>query len=217
MSVDLSDVGIIGNATALCERYPAAIFAASDSCAYVGSRGVKTWLRNVAVSANFSLASSPLLDRFLRSKALAVPMVFNSGVAGGRRDTFAPFVRSMARAVRAHHARGAVAWRLVDMLVFNELILQRLVQTTEALAKPPPGGLGWNRTVVTGWPFGEFNLPMWGFMCGRDPCTQNNLSKGWDFGELSGCLRRHVLQMAPSYAFAHKVSYLTFPRQKWNE
>ena len=213
VAIDVGDVGIIGNATALCANYPRALFAASDACGVGGARGVKAWLRGQALKANFSLTSAPLLHTFLSMRTL-VPIVFNCGVTGGSRSVFVPFVRAMASAIRAHHAQHPVAGQLIDMLVFNELVLRRLAaDSTETLLRGPRDALGWNRSVVTGWPLGTLNLPMFGFFCGQDPCTisSRNATPRRHCSVCGHCLSRHVLSIAPAYQFAHKVPYLHHP------
>jgi len=205
--VDVSDVGVIGNVTSLCEQHPHAIFAASDACGVGGTRGVKAWMRSQASRANFSLATTPWLRRQLTQRS-SVPVVFNCGIAGGRRGVFAPFVRAMASLIRQHYAREeAVAWRLVDMLIFNELVLRRLADTEEALQQPREA-LRWNHSVVTGWPLGPVNLPMWASFCGQEPqheasCANPTREKADE------CVRRLMLRMAPDFYFVHKV-FFTF-------
>ncbi len=208
--VDVSDVGIIGNLSDLCRLYPLAIFGGSDSCGIGGARGVKAWMRSQAVRSNFSLLSAPWLQHVL-SQRTSVPVVFNCGIAGGVRHVFAPFVRAMAAAIREHYSRReAVAWRLVDMLVFNELLLQRLTRSVGGLTQPQ-SLLGWNRTVVTGWPLGVLNLPMWSTFCGHDACSMTAPAAGRAPLKADECVRRLMLQMAPRYYFVHKVPYLQHP------
>lgn len=224
VAIDLGDVGLIGNATALCDRHPTAILAGSDSCGIDGARGVKTWLQSQAHHANYSLASSaPWLRYFLHHRS-SVGVVFNCGIAGGQRSHFAPFVREMADAIRQHHAQYPVAWRVIDMIVFNEIVLRRLALHPSQLGAATPGEqalsqarerLGWNRSVVTGWPLGGLNLPMFASFCGRDPCSFRTSTSAELQSRIpqsgADCLRRHVLRMAPAYVFVHKVPYLHFP------
>ena len=128
-----------------------------------------------------------------------------------------PFVRAMASAIRAHHAQHPVAGQPIDMPVFNELVLRRLAaDSTETLLRGPRDALGWNRSVVTGWPLGTLNLPMFGLFCGQDPCTISSRNatsplKPAGCSVCADCLRRHVLNIAPAYQFTHKVPYLQHP------
>jgi len=210
--VDVSDVGMIGNVTRLCEHYPQAIFAASDSCGVSGSRGVKAWLKNQAARANFSLASTPWLQSFLTARHTTVPVVFNCGIMGGRRNILLPFLHAMATGIRAHYSSQPAAWKLVDMLVFNDLVLRRLAEDEEALHQRSRDGLLWNQTVVTGWPLGPLNLPMWSSFCGQDECSRRPNTSALPHAHRSDeCHRRLMLRMAPAYFFSHKVPYLQYP------
>lgn len=241
MGIDVGDVGVINNFNTLCAQYPDAVLAASDSCGVSGSRGVRSWLRRVATLANFSLATAPWLHDFLTLRS-RVPVVFNCGIVGGRRPTFTLIVRDMAAAIRRHYNMHPGAYRLVDMLVFNELVLRRLATERETLTpalvstatrhsemrKSQDIPLRWNTSVVTGWPLGPLNLPMFGSFCGRDPCSNplpaalnasstgiatSSKAKKHVHEASSGavCLRHLMLKLAPAYFFVHKVPYLQFP------
>ena len=193
-AIDLTDVGVIGNLSALCERYPDAIVASSDTCA---ARTVKRWLRGYAGRANFTLSSR--LGDFLLGKVNRSTPLHNCAITGGKFAAFEPFRQQMVSAIRRHHQprRHVPSAPLVpivgglppeshwvDMLVFNELLLQRANET--------------GAPTLTGYPRGPVNLPMWSTFCERAPC-------GPKVPVTSACILNRLRSMSPQYFFTHKI------------
>ena len=205
-AIDSTDVGIIGNASVLCERHPDAIYVGSDSC---DPRKLATSLLEHARSAHLRL--SPRVGLFFEDAAkgrLGIRPrehpVYNAGIVGGRWRVWAPFVREVGRRIRAAarraHGVGGGAHE-VDMLVMNEMLLERRAQ----------GG-----HVHTGWPFGHVNLPMLSSFCDRSTCTRppltNDAAAAREHNRKQGeCMRRTMLGMAPNYFFVHKTAWLEHP------
>ena len=203
-AVDLSDVGIIGNASELCERHPEAIMASSDTCA---ARAVKRWLRSYARRANYT-TSKRLDDFFLRKVAARQPL-FNCAITGGRMGALEPFRQQMVRELRRYHQsmraermhRASTEWLWVDMVVFNELLLRRINQTHANQS---------DQGVVSGYPVGPVNLPMWSLFCKKSPCGTD--FQGKSIKMTSQCILQALREMAPRYYFSHKVKAFEPPR-----
>ena len=156
------------------------------------------------------------LDAFLRRHALKHLPLFNAGIVGGLGRVWRPFWAELCRAVRRHYQhlllwhrhRGASApasagggGLFVDMLALNELLLARYARDASS--------------VVTGWPNGRVNLPMWSNFCFRPDgaaCRQlwrnRTLAPSVTAARFRRCVDRTLIAMAPAYVFVHKVAWM---------
>lgn len=166
-AVDISDTNVVGNVSALCERHPAALLAASDVCS---ARSSKLWLAKQAKLAGYNMSAG--LHDFLLGSGRFLPL-HNSGVLGGRLPVFKRLLGAMVSSVERHHlAREAAASGgggggggvlspsspprsgiPVDMLSLNAI------------------AVGWNGSIVSGYPRGAVSLPMWGNLCASSQVT----------------------------------------------
>ena len=206
-AIDAADVGLIGNASDLCTRNPTAVIAGSDSC----DVKVKGFMRRHALHAHFTLSDT--LDAFLRRRALKHLPLFNAGIVGARGSVWLTFLAELSSAIRRHYELVGVraAGRFVDMLVLNDLLLARHAR---------------GAAVVTGWPKGVVNLPMWSNFCNKGAGAEcrklrlGNRSFAMNLPpsheppapEYRRCVAHKLMAMVtdstPAYAFVHKVTWL---------
>lgn len=167
-AVDISDVSVVGNLSALCERHPSALLTASDVCS---TKSSKLWIADHARRAGWK--STARLTDFLTGSGRFAPM-HNTGVIGGRAPLFERAINAMAAAVERHHAARhtrrasappprsgpalpapapAAATLFVDMLALNTIALE------------------WDGPLVSGFPSGPVSMPMWGTLCASDVQT----------------------------------------------
>ena len=76
------------------------------------------------------------------------------------------------------------------MLIFNTLLVQRFNRTADS--------------VVSGYPVGPVNLPMWSLLCRKAPCG-TDVRTGHAVKQSSACIQQTLKEMAPRYYFTHKV------------
>ena len=162
-AVDVSDVDVLQLPPCAAPHLPeGSIAAASDSC----STSVKAWLHKLIREAGVAESLGARFQRFLdgpwsdqytgldrdghgpwalRRGAIGSRLnklpVLNTGIVGGRRADFEPALRAVAARLRNHYA-AAPPHVNVDMAFWNAQLLER--------------------PVVTGYPHGPVNLPMWG-------------------------------------------------------
>ena len=149
-AIDFGDVAPTRDPRELCEAAPGALFVGSDNCASPGAitNGAKFWLRKACLLSRYAASAS--LRAYLYTPSSAA---FNSGVIGGTHTVFDAFRRAVAHRTRAHYAASASRGESpspapVDMLVVNDMALT------------------WSGPVVTGFPDGPVNMPMFGNLCG---------------------------------------------------
>ena len=148
-AVDLTDVSVL----CLPACMPGSVLAvASDVCS--GGSSVKRWLRRPAGNLRPTLGENARFDRFLEDRSLLA----NSGVVGGHRSVFGPALGRLVQRLE-HHWVQSPRHRLkagADMVLWN----------WEALSGIP---------IITGYPTGPVNLPMWGKLATEPPGAPNNL------------------------------------------
>lgn len=202
-SVDLTDVDILR--APRCDTLPRGHLAiASDSC----GPGVKRWVRVKGEDAGFNSTWTPGFRAFLsgqsggeRAPPRAHTCVCNCGIVGGRRAV-------VLRALRYVVARLAEVWRQP---------IGALRLSSHRLRDPVGDMVAWNEycfahanEIVTGYPSGPVNLPMYGHLhVGTAPtsvpakCTDE-------------CLHAWHNASVGAYFFGHKlpgwVRWLHLPR-----
>lgn len=133
--------------------------------------------------------------------------LYNCGILGGRLPLFRRLLGQMALRVTRHHTHNdaqAKPYAPVDMFALNEILLDRKEQPS----------------VVTGFPLGPVNLPMFSTFCGPlcffydAECTMTlyNASKKTPRASRAACTKRLLANMLPDYFFVHKISFLTWGR-----
>jgi len=157
-AIDFGDVAPIRDLRELCAFQGDAIFAGSDNCASPGSlqNGVKRWLRAVADRADFK--PNRALRGFLYTPDSPA---FNSGILGGALAMFERFLAALQQRTRDHYhllekKTGRAPQFVIDMLVVNEILLN------------------WSSPIITGFPEGPINMPMFGNVCKPwNPCDSD--------------------------------------------
>ena len=182
-AIDLGDVQPTLDLRELCAAHPGALFVGTDVCA---TKSVKLWARGAVERSNFS-ASLALRD-FLSSADRRT--LYNCGIVGGAGRLFDAFVAEMTHRVHAHYAelaaRSLPPRMVVDMLALNEL----------ALSLQRRGG-----SLVTGWPHGPVNLPMFGNMCYQNPCYNRSFA----LHKAPLCGKLVLRDMTTTHYFRHKL------------
>ena len=199
-TIDWPDVKVAtGEVHHACAAHPAAIFVGSDIC---DARGVKRWMRGLVWAANYSASAD--LQALLGGIHGGSGSVFNCGIMGGVADVFAPFMASivqrtalyyeghpwqagMCRCPGAANYSGSDGRTMIDMVIVNELVLERARRGEE---------------VVTGWPHGPLNAPMTGNLCRRYKCSPDLIQTG---AGRAVCRREALANLSRSHFFRHKL------------
>lgn len=113
-------------------------------------------------------------------------VVFNNGVVGGRRDVFASALAKVRSRIEHNWAASAPFIGGGDMVVWNEVLRNE-------------------SEVVTGYPFGPVNLPMWGGLtqAHTDPATGRFCA--------GACRHRWLNATRGLFWFTHKTPPTWFP------
>jgi len=102
-AIDLTDVRVL--ALPPCAALPAeALVLASDDTHHCCRRGGKSWLEDKARRTRFNETWGREFQKFVRERYLKHAL-WNSGVVGGRRQTFAPALANVSAMLRAQWAR----------------------------------------------------------------------------------------------------------------
>ena len=144
------------------------------------SKHVKKWLHGQINITGFA-ASAALESWLLRDRHQPL---WNVGIVGGARGVLRRALGALAARVETHYASAARHRHgVVDMLVFNEVVLRHAAA---------------NRSVVGGYPCGGVNLPMFGNMCydkGQCRYSDRNFSACM-YGRLrAGCRERASMML----------------------
>ena len=119
-AIDLTDVRVF--ALPPCATLPAeSLVLASDDTHHCCRRGGKRWLEDKARRTRYNDTWGRDYQAFVRERYLK-HQLWNCGVVGGRRSTFAPALANMTTMLRTHWARHpqlAEAGRDIDMLPWN--------------------------------------------------------------------------------------------------
>ena len=99
--------------------------------------------------------------------------MLNTGVAGATRNVFMRFVKAMSVRLNAHYSTpGHSPWHNAEMMAINELVETQpggqLIfwdRGQSMLNNSSPRRLKLGIPVVTGFPYGPINAPMWGNPC----------------------------------------------------
>lgn len=125
-----------------CSQMPSALHVGSDAC----STRIKSWLAGRSRSTRLN----DTFDESFRSFLSDNSTVYNSGAVGGTRDVFKPALHWLVTRLRAFRATavGNATRHLAgaDMLLWNLAARSAVASATG---------------VVTGYPHGPVNLPMW--------------------------------------------------------
>lgn len=154
--------------------------ALASSALYIGSDGcslkIKSWLQKAGRNTRLNETWDGAFRAFTADNHSTV---YNSGIVGGLRDVFVPQLQAVVERLAAfratalgnesRHVAGA------DMLVWNEVARAALLSTasdaSRGLAMPATLATMRPRGVVTGFPHGPVNLPMWAKASSRDLCA----------------------------------------------
>ena len=197
-----------------------------------GGRGAST-TTNLATTSKLARANCSSAATGL-ARALWRRHPRNTGIVGGLREAFEPALRSAAARMSHHHARVPRPPPVsVDMLVWNELLLDAPLVTP--LAPPPSrvsghvlsgsaaaGGGGPSVGVATvpsaelrsaprlisGYPHGPVNLPMWGKFADRSSWCDSHLDPlqpTRKCGVEPACRLAWINMTLGHYWFAHKL------------
>lgn len=152
--VDISDVAVLRVPRCSQPALASRLAISSDVC----SPGVKRWLASNADTSRARLRADASFRAFVdkssgRGTAQA-PLwqhgVRNTGIIGGRREVLLPALQVVSAQLAQHHGSQPKPPHLsVDMVVWNAHLL--------------------GRAVVTGYPNGPVNLPMWGKLAVASP------------------------------------------------
>ena len=153
-AIDLGDVRVIGNLSALCANAPGrrTLFVGTDAC----TKESKKWLLNgQSAAANYTVL--PRLRHWLhKERGISA---FNCGILGGRLHTFERFHAAYVERISAHYQRaGTIGKGVVDMLVFNSLLAEHCQCGYRSSCNCTNSNLV--DSLVRGYPFGPVNLPM---------------------------------------------------------
>jgi hypothetical protein len=136
---------------------PATLYVGSDSC----SPRTKSWLHEASKSTRLNSSWDEEFQEFLVDRR---PM-FNSGIVGGRRGIFDAATDLVAERLEAHRAFSPATQHNVgaDMLLWNWVAV--IAVNRSYWSHPRAGGLAplgrKIAAVVTGYPNGPVNYPMW--------------------------------------------------------
>jgi hypothetical protein len=186
-AVDLADVNVLRVPS--CRALPPRLYIGSDGC----SPGIRKWLRNKAIKTRMN---SSLSERYLTFLSDQQTTVLNAGVVGGPRSAFEPALRALVGRFRKHWAKHSNLEDGGDMILWNEV--------------------GLERDVVTGYPLGPVNYPMYGMFCGLHKSCKDSTRPT---GICSLAERKHrvwlwVNQSRGMYWFGHKMRKSWLARQE---
>mmetsp|Transcript_23674 Transcript_23674/g.39072 ORF Transcript_23674/g.39072 Transcript_23674/m.39072 type:complete len:416 (-) Transcript_23674:28-1275(-) len=209
-AIDLADVRVISDPSSLCVSNPSTFFSASDVC-YCASdqctfKLTKRWLAATTRLNNFT-ASNGLRKWLLLGKEKHRSL-WNCGIVGGSWSRLRHFLFAMRRGLEAHYRRlsqlrgldtlplterfaGQVRMPTIDALVHNEVLLMHEFKR--------------GRAVITGYPAGPLNLPMFGDLC-------HNCGEGKEFVPCSRgtpFMNELLLKLAPTYFFTLSTQALS--------
>ena len=207
-AVDMTDVQVLRLPECSRSTYgDAGLAIGSDAC------GLKVaYLRAVASKTNVTVDSPPFRE-FLQlpvagvrrpSLASGAPLTnrrqtLNCGLVGGLRAVVLPFIARIAARVNEHHASVPKPPHLpMDMLFVNEAALE---------LEAARGG----RLVVSGYPAGPVNLPMWGGISEATSCCPQLHADPfeWRRGRAVVCMSACKVAWANAtmghYWFGHKL------------
>jgi len=166
----------------LCDSQPEALWLASDTCRRRGAWGWLDWSRR---ESNFT-ASKQLNAHLLESSPGRT--VYNCGIMGGRRAVLLGALERMAYRIGDHYdeleARQIRPRMIVDMLAMHEMILELAPK------------------IMTGFPFGNLNLPMHGDTCYSSQCG----NRSYPFFGRPDCNRVELGLMTSTHYFRHKLA-----------
>ena len=159
--IDITDVAVLRLPP--CAALPRQqVFIATDAL----NPRIKGWMHKAARRTWLLNASTERYHAMLDGKTDEV--IFNNGVVGGRR---AAFVAALGKVRARIEANWLVAQ---DASATSSVAVTSSSSSSSSSAAPFIGGgdmVVWNEVlsnesqVVTGYPFGPVNLPMWGGMC----------------------------------------------------
>ena len=185
-AVDLADVNVLR--VPPCRALPPRLYIGSDGC----SGGIRKWLRRKAIRTRLNSSHSARYLAFLGDPKTTI---LNAGVVGGPRSAFEPALRALVHLFRRHWAVHTNLEDGGDMILWNEV--------------------GLERDVVTGYPLGPVNYPMYGMFCGMHHSCKNASRAN---GICSLAERKHrvhvwVNQTRGQYWFGHKMRKSWLARQ----
>ena len=185
--VDMTDVDVLRLPPCSKQFYGhAGLAVGTDACALR-----PTWLRETAIRGNYSV-SSPALQAFFHGQHAGRKQTLNCGLVGGLRDAILTAVEQMSRRLARHHlVVPPPPYVPMDMVVLNQLALE-----LEAVNGP----------LVTGYPLGPVNLPMWGGLTDRTQfCARHTDPWGGSSTCEHECRLVWVNATVGHYMFGHKL------------
>ena len=166
------DLDVAALSVPQCDALPrAALHVGSDAC----STRIKYWLDKASQRTLLNQTWERSFQTFLSDRR----PVYNSGIVGGRRSVFASALHAVSARLEAHRKTTPQTRRQVgaDMLLWNWAALH---------AQNRSSGL------VSGYPFGPVNFPMWakvggGGLCGGSVGSGRSGGSGGSMGVPAFC------------------------------
>ena len=187
-AVDLADVNVLRVPS--CRALPPRLYIGSDGC----SGGIRKWLRRKAIRTRLNSSHSARYLAFLGDPQTTI---LNAGVVGGPRSAFEPALRALVGRFRRHWAVHTNLEDGGDMILWNEV--------------------GLESDVVTGYPLGPVNYPMYGMFCGmHHSCRNASRANGiCSLAERKHRVHMWVNQTRGQYWFGHKMRKSWLARQQF--
>jgi hypothetical protein len=187
-AVDLADVNVLRVPS--CRALPPRLYIGSDGC----SGGIRKWLRRKAIRTRLNSSHSA---RYLAFLGDPLTTILNAGVVGGPRSAFEPALRALVGRFRRHWAVHTNLEDGGDMILWNEV--------------------GLESDVVTGYPLGPVNYPMYGMFCGmHHSCRNASRANGiCSLPERKHRVHMWVNQTRGQYWFGHKMRKSWLARQQF--
>ena len=128
-----------------CDGLSAALHVGSDGC----SAKIKAWMNKASRHTRFNETWDDSFAAFLADRR----PVYNSGILGGHRSVFLPALHAIVQRLDAF--RRTPSGNSTRMVVGSDMLLVNWVAVTANATRSNA------RAVVTGFPNGPVNLPMW--------------------------------------------------------
>ena len=139
------DMDVAAIALPRCGALRSLLHVGSDAC----SDKIKWWINRASRQTLLNTTWDERFQQFLEDRRRPV---YNSGIVGGRRAVFWPALRAVVARLDAHRATQPPLAVGADMLLWN---------WAAAVWVADAAGSGLGSGVVSGYPHGPVNLPMW--------------------------------------------------------